>query len=151
MITPIAWWRTADGDARRLYRRLYQLALFFAANRTGAKSRAASADDVDQLDFERFVHQFEHDIFAYIWRMTGEIDVAYDLSQETFLRAWQSYGKIAGYDEPRAWLFRVATNLAINYKKRLRIRQKSASHNLENEQPRTTADATEQVAERACP
>jgi RNA polymerase sigma-70 factor, ECF subfamily len=68
-----------------------------------------------EASFEAFFRQHEQDIFAYLWRMTGEEQAAYDLSQETFVRAWQHYSRISGYDRPRAWLFRVATNLALNY------------------------------------
>jgi RNA polymerase sigma-70 factor (ECF subfamily) len=64
--------------------------------------------------FEEFITGREADIFGYLWRMTGEEQMAYDLCQETFLRAWQQFGKIRAYEQPGAWLFRVATNLALN-------------------------------------
>jgi RNA polymerase sigma-70 factor, ECF subfamily len=66
-------------------------------------------------EFEGFFRQFERDIFGYLWRMTGEEQAAYDLSQEVFLRAWQHFPRVSEYDRPRAWLFRVATHLALNY------------------------------------
>lgn len=65
--------------------------------------------------FETFFRQFERDIFGYLWRVTSEEQAAYDLSQEAFLRAWQQFPRVSAYDRPRAWLFRVATNLALNY------------------------------------
>jgi RNA polymerase sigma factor (sigma-70 family) len=65
--------------------------------------------------FESFFQHYQQDIFGYLWRMTGEEQAAYDLSQETFLRAWQRFERIRGYDQPGAWLFRVATNLALNH------------------------------------
>jgi RNA polymerase sigma-70 factor, ECF subfamily len=64
--------------------------------------------------FEEFVTGREADVFGYLWRMTGDEQLAYDLCQETFLRAWQQFGKIRAYEQPGAWLFRVATNLALN-------------------------------------
>jgi RNA polymerase sigma-70 factor (ECF subfamily) len=67
----------------------------------------------DSAAFERFVRQYERQILNYLWRMTGDEELAYDLTQETFLRAWQHFAKVAGYEQPRAWLFRVATNLAL--------------------------------------
>jgi len=48
-------------------------------------------------------------------------DVALELSQEAFFRAWQHFPELQIYDRPEAWLYRVATNLAISY-----IRRKKA-------------------------
>jgi RNA polymerase sigma-70 factor (ECF subfamily) len=75
-------------------------------------ARDAHSGDMDL--FEAFVHQYERQILNYLWRMTGNEQTAYDLSQETFLRAWQHFATIRAYDQPRAWLFRVASNLAIS-------------------------------------
>jgi RNA polymerase sigma-70 factor (ECF subfamily) len=64
--------------------------------------------------FEDFISGRESDVFGYLWRLTGDEQAAYDLCQETFLRAWQQFEKIRHYQQPGAWLFRVATNLALN-------------------------------------
>ena len=50
--------------------------------------------------------------------MTGDRQSASDLCQETFVRAWQRFGAIRAYDRPDAWLFRVATNLALQLTRR---------------------------------
>jgi RNA polymerase sigma factor (sigma-70 family) len=68
--------------------------------------------------FESFVHQHERALLNYLWRMLGNEQSAYDLTQETFVRAWQHFEQISRYEHPRAWLFRVATNLALNYRQR---------------------------------
>ncbi len=68
--------------------------------------------------YEAFFQRHEHDIFGYLWRLTGDEQLAYDLRQETFLRAWSHYDQLQEYHQPVAWLFRVATNLAINQLRR---------------------------------
>ncbi len=68
--------------------------------------------------FEELVHRYERLVLNYLWRMTGEEQSAYDLTQETFLRAWQHFAKINHYESPRAWLLRVATNLALTLRTR---------------------------------
>jgi hypothetical protein len=45
--------------------------------------------DVDA--FEAFFGRHERDIFGYPWRLTGDEQSARDLTQETFLRAWQRF------------------------------------------------------------
>src|SRR5260221_7434653 len=88
------------------------------ASQTGERStsdaRAASAPG-DLPGFEAFFREHERAIFSYLYRLTGDEQAAYDLSQETFVRAWQRYDHIRGYEQPVAWLFRVATNLALNH------------------------------------
>jgi RNA polymerase sigma-70 factor (ECF subfamily) len=64
--------------------------------------------------FEGFVRQHERALLNYLWRLLGDEQSAYDLTQEAFVRAWQQFEKISRYEQPRAWLFRVATNLALN-------------------------------------
>jgi hypothetical protein len=39
--------------------------------------------------FEEFIAGREADIFGYLWRLTGDEQAAYDLCQETLLRAWR--------------------------------------------------------------
>lgn len=64
--------------------------------------------------FEPFFRAHERDIFTYLWRMTGDEQAAYDLTQETFLRAWRNFAKVRDFERPGGWLFRVATHLALN-------------------------------------
>ena len=75
--------------------------------------------------FEAFFWRYERDILGYLWRLTGDEQAAYDLSQETFVRAWQRFETLQQYDQPRAWLFRVASNLGINH---LRGRSRRGEH-----------------------
>jgi Sigma-70 region 2 len=84
-------WRSAEHSVLRPHAPLRHLALFFALRSRGHGAESPPVEGVDQLDFEAFVHRYEYDIFTYLWRMTGLIESAYDLSQETFLRAWQQY------------------------------------------------------------
>ena len=74
---------------------------------------ATPRDDVGA--FEPFFRAHERDIFTYLWRMTSDEQAAYDITQETFLRAWRHFARIRGYERPGGWLFRVATHLALNH------------------------------------
>lgn len=65
--------------------------------------------------YDDFIREHQRSILNYLWRMLGDEQSAYDLSQEVFVRAWKHYEKLTGYDNPRAWLFRVATNLALTH------------------------------------
>jgi RNA polymerase sigma-70 factor (ECF subfamily) len=97
----------------------------------------AQPTDIDL--FEAFVHQHERQILNFLWRMTADEQTAFDLSQETFIRAWQHFTTIRAYDQPRAWLFRVATNLALSH---LRKRQGATTDisMLDEDESETTSD-----------
>lgn len=73
----------------------------------------AGRSDAPDAAFEALIREHQRAILNYLWRMTGDEQSAYDLAQEVFVRAWRHFGKLRTYDRPRAWLFRVATNLAL--------------------------------------
>ena len=50
----------------------------------------------------------------------GSVDEAQEVTQEAFTRAWTRWGRIARYDDPSAWVRRVAWNLATSRIRRVR-------------------------------
>ncbi|MBE1606433.1 RNA polymerase subunit sigma-70 [Actinopolymorpha pittospori] len=66
---------------------------------------------------EEFVQQtepFRRELLAHCYRMVGAVDEAEDLVQETYLRAWRSYGTFEGRSSLRTWLYRIATNACLS-------------------------------------
>ncbi len=53
-------------------------------------------------------------IYRYLWGVTGNSAEAEDLSQEVFLRLYSCLQKGQQVDNARAWVFRVAHNLAVD-------------------------------------
>jgi RNA polymerase sigma-70 factor, ECF subfamily len=97
--------------------------------------------------FEALVQGRERDIFGYLWRLTGDEQTAYDLCQETFLRAWQYFARIRHYEKPGGWLFRAATNLALNHLQRRTLPARPVTALHEDEAP-ASDDLAGEVAER---
>jgi RNA polymerase sigma factor (sigma-70 family) len=62
-----------------------------------------------------------------------QIEMAEDISSDTFLTAAQSWGMNGLPDNPIAWLYRVAKNKAINHLKRVRLFESKISTSLRNE------------------
>jgi RNA polymerase sigma-70 factor (ECF subfamily) len=83
-----------------------------------AQTMAEEREDVSPGEFEAFFRQHERAVYACLWRLTGDAQSARDLTQETFLRAWRHYERVRDYEQPQAWLLRVATNLAISARRR---------------------------------
>ena len=112
-------WSSVAGRAWRAGGVWPAVARAHATQAAGALGGAADSHPGAALAaYEPFVRQHERAILNYLWRMGGDEELAYDLTQEVFLRAWQHWDVIRGYDHPRAWLFRVATNLARSHLRR---------------------------------
>jgi RNA polymerase sigma-70 factor, ECF subfamily len=78
----------------------------------------AGAIDPNLPEFDAFFAKFEQPLFGYLLRMVPSQEIALELAQETFFRAWQHFAELQVYDRPEAWLYRVATNLAISHLRR---------------------------------
>lgn len=87
----------------------------------GASPASHAASTVDQrAAFEAFFLRYGRPVTGYLWRMTGDEQLASELAQETFLRAWEHFESISRYEQPLSWLFRVGTNLARQQHRRQR-------------------------------
>jgi RNA polymerase sigma-70 factor (ECF subfamily) len=111
------------------------------------KSAGGTVSAPDHAEaFDRLFQHHERQIFGYLWRMTGDEGLASDLCQETFLRAWQHVEQLCGYRDPIGWLFRVATNLALNAQ-RGRQRLLRLVTQLEDEDGPASADPTGSIVD----
>ncbi len=64
------------------------------------------------------VDRYEREIFTYLFRMTRNVEDARDLTQEVFIKVFRKISGFRGDSGFRTWLYRVATNHALNFLKR---------------------------------
>ena len=72
----------------------------------------------DQEAFESLVREHQRMIFALCLRMTGSMAEAEDLTQETFMNAYQHPGQFRRDAKFSSWLYRIAVNQCLNWRQR---------------------------------
>jgi len=81
------------------------------------KSRAKDRLAKDRADFEALYDRHSREVWALAYARWLNADMAQDILQETFLRFWRQRQENAKIQNPRAWLLRVARNLAEDFAK----------------------------------
>ena len=70
--------------------------------------------------FEELVHRYEREMFAYLRHYLGNAEMAEDVFQQTFLQVHLKCEQFEPGRKGRPWLYTIATNLAIDYRRRNR-------------------------------
>ncbi len=69
------------------------------------------------------VYAGNHDaILRYLQRITGDLELAEDLAQETFSRVARGLDRFKGESKLTTWLYRIATNTFLDHRRRLKTR-----------------------------
>jgi len=74
----------------------------------------ARAQAGDHAAFESIFNQYQTAIYNYIYRLMGSAEDAYDLTQDTFLKAYLALAKTSDDLRVGAWLYRIATNVCLD-------------------------------------
>ena len=69
--------------------------------------------------FEELVRRYQRPIVAYVYRMVGDYDAALDLTQEVFIKVYNSLGRYRSEFKFSTWIYRIAHNAAIDHLRRL--------------------------------
>ena len=91
--------------------------------------------------FEQLVAERSGEIYGLLFRLTENSEEARDLTQETFLRAFQSIDRFRGEADLRTWIYRIAINQARNRWRWWRRRRRDTTISLDA----THGDSTQTV------
>lgn len=77
----------------------------------------------DQKAYEKLYRANVGKIYALCLRLCGNKDLAEDLTQDSFIRAWQKIDSFRGNSAFSSWLYRLSSNVVIGY-----LRQQAKWH-----------------------
>ncbi len=81
----------------------------------------------DELSFELLLRKYRSPLVHFLYRMVGDAATAEDLAQEVFLRVYRARTQYAPSAKFTTWMFRIATNVALNERRDRRHRQADIS------------------------
>lgn len=84
--------------------------------------------------FEELIAERSGEIYGLLFRLTENGEEARDLTQETFLRAFQNIDRFRGDADVRTWIYRIAINQARNRFRWWRRRRRDATVSLDQKQ-----------------
>jgi len=94
--------------------------------------------DGDKKAFEMIVQRYKQPLLNYIGRMVGERELALDFTQDVFIKTYASLHTFRPEHKFSTWLFKIASNLTIDYWRKKKIDAFSIDQSRDNtdERPR---------------
>ena len=74
-----------------------------------------------ETEFARLFEEYSSPIYNYVLRMVGDADRAADVTQDTFIKAYRKLDTLTDATSTKSWLYRIATNTAIDDMRRRRM------------------------------
>ncbi|MCU1286545.1 MAG: polymerase, sigma subunit, family [Acidobacteriales bacterium] len=106
--------------------------------------RAGAGDDAA---FDYLVEKFRRPMVSFMYRMSHNQAVAEELAQEVFLRVYRSRATYAADAKFTTWLYRIATNLAVNHARD--TRQERTADTVLLDEPDEETGTTVDVADKS--
>ena len=83
--------------------------------------------------FEELVRRYQRPIAAYVYRMVGDYDSALDLTQEVFIKVYNSLSRYRSEFKFSTWIYKIAHNAAIDHLRRHAVREHSLTIGIDGE------------------
>ncbi len=104
--------------------------------------------------FEEIVRRYQRPITGYVYRMLNNYDASLDVTQEVFIKVYNSLEKYSSEYKFSTWLYRIAHNAAIDYMRRNSVSQQSieaentdGTYQLQLESPQPTPEQERERSE----
>src|SRR6266850_8067581 len=82
--------------------------------------RQCQAGDTEA--FDQLVTRYRTRVFAMIYNMVHNEQDAWDLAQDSFVKAWKSIGRFRGQSSFYTWIYRIVMNVTIDWLRKKQIK-----------------------------
>jgi len=86
-----------------------------------------------EASFEELVRRYQRPIAAYVYRMVGDYDSALDLTQEVFIKVYNSLARYRSEFKFSTWIYKIAHNAAIDHLRRHAVREQTLTGSVDGE------------------
>jgi RNA polymerase sigma-70 factor (ECF subfamily) len=83
----------------------------------------------DTEAFDELVTRYRTRVFSMIYNMVHSEQDAWDLAQESFLKAWKSIGRFRGQSSFYTWIYRIVMNVTIDWLRKKQVKAGGAEFN----------------------
>jgi RNA polymerase sigma-70 factor (ECF subfamily) len=87
----------------------------------------------DVAAFDQLVQKYREHLFSVIYNMTSNREDASDLTQDTFIKAFQAIGRFKGKSSFFTWIYRIAINTTMTFLKKRSRRRYISYENIDEE------------------
>jgi RNA polymerase sigma-70 factor (ECF subfamily) len=85
--------------------------------------------------FDDLVRKYRERIWSVLYNLTSNREDAADLTQDSFLKAFQSINRFQGQSAFFTWLYRIAINTALNHLQKAKLRRFFSLEKIRDEEP----------------
>ncbi len=133
------------------------------ASRTAAITNNTPLSDIDLIaralggredGFEELVRRYQRPITGYVFRMLNDYEASLDVTQEVFIKVYNSLNRYSSDYKFSTWLYRIAHNAAIDHMRRNSVNQQSletenadGTYQLQLESPNPTPEQDRERSE----
>jgi len=79
--------------------------------------------------FDQLVTRYRTRVFAMIYNMVHNEQDAWDLAQDSFVKAWKSIGRFRGRSSFYTWIYRIVMNVTIDWLRKKQVKGAGAEFN----------------------
>jgi RNA polymerase sigma factor (sigma-70 family) len=89
----------------------------------------------DVAAFDRLIGKYRERVFGIVYNMTSNREDAADLTQDAFIKAFQSIHRFGGQSSFFTWLYRIAVNSALSHMRKARLRSFFSLERVDSDEP----------------
>ncbi len=89
----------------------------------------------DVAAFDRLILKYRERVYGIVYNMTSNREDAADLTQDAFIKAFQSIHRFGGQSSFFTWLYRIAVNSTLSHLRKTRLRSFFSLERVNSDEP----------------